>query len=131
MPVKLPRIVVPSSPTLTDALERWAAAIEWAANFTGQAPVRVARGASGPVVSADGPLRKRVKLTSAGTSPGSYNAVEVYPTTGGGWAVTPGGWTGLAWEWNLANISLSNPVYVEIEWVGSASEWRFQLGSCS
>lgn len=120
----------PAVVRLNRAFRRWRDAIEWCRNLNVQAPLTLKETPTGPVIGIALEPRKLVKLTSAATTAGSYNATEVYASSSGGWVPVPGGWSGVAWEYNLY-AGLTLPAVVAADWCGASSDWRFQLGGCS
>lgn len=126
---KIPSVRFPTIPKLDAAFKSWRQALEWSCNVSVAYPLQLSETPEGPVISYGGKLRKKVQLTSAGGTAGSYNWSEVYETASGGFAAYPSPATGLAWEYNL-NASVTIPSYTVIEWFGGTGEWRFQMGSC-
>ena len=130
MGFKVSRILLPQFPEAERALDDMANEIEFAGNLSGVHPIKVDKGSAGPVVSLAGESYKVVVINSSAATSGSYNCVEVIEGTSGTWVTKSGGWTGVAWEFNLTVLDLTPPVYVEIEYFKYADEWRFQYGGC-
>lgn len=127
--VRVPRIRMPGQSKLNQALDEWRRLIGRANALDVAAPLQIEKLETGDVVTLAAPPRRKVRLTGAGATPGSYDAVEAYETAGGGWADTPSGWSGTAWEYNL-NAAVAVPSHAEVEYHAPSGDWRFQKDTC-
>lgn len=69
---KLPRLVFPGWDDVTNVVNKWVEAVEWCLRPQAVAPLKVERGATGPVFKLDAPTSIGIGVTTSAVASGTY-----------------------------------------------------------
>lgn len=131
---KIPRLNIPGLASFNAAWDKMCTAVETARNIEGSGSLAVFQGPTGFQIIDQVKEPIWIKLTSAGSTAGSYHFTQVYPSAAGAWTPYPSAMTGLAWEFNLTTGILGSVsvYYTQAYWINTSSggEWRFRAASC-